>query len=108
MNYIARFLFDSAASCVMMIVRWMVHVWHTTVVYVSTILRNLITWNPSYYMYAGLKTKLKPNFQNSHLFLPVNKENQRHFSIRTLIFPHNLVPLKKQCQDRLILKQNGN
>ena len=44
MNYIARFLFDSAASCVMMIVRWMVHVWHTTVIYVSTILRNLITW----------------------------------------------------------------
>ena len=43
MNYIARFLFDSAASCVMMIVRWMVHVWHITVVYVSTILRNLIT-----------------------------------------------------------------
>ena len=44
MNYIARFLFDSAASCVMMIVRWMVHVWHTIVVYVSTILRNLMTW----------------------------------------------------------------
>jgi len=56
MNYIARFLFDSAASCVMMIVRWMVHVWHITVVYVSTILRNLITWYSlvAYHVRKGL------------------------------------------------------
>jgi len=81
MLVIARFLFDSAASCVMMIVRWMVHVWHTTVVY-----------HMAYHVRKGLPGTLHIKHQTSNINIKI--------SLITFLFL--LSPVAEQRRDARI------